>query len=62
MEATVKERMLHAIQELPEDSKVIDGMEKLYVLYKIEKGIRQADSGQKVSHEEAKKRMEKWLN
>jgi predicted transcriptional regulator len=62
MEATVKERMLHAIQELPDDSNVIDGMEKLYVLYKIEKGIRQTDAGQKVSHEEAKKRMEKWLN
>lgn len=36
-------------------------MERLYLLYKIERGIAQADSGQKVSQEEARKRMAKWL-
>lgn len=36
-------------------------LEKLYFLYKIRRGIRQADAGQTVSHEEARKRLKKWL-
>ena len=32
-------------------------MERLYVLAKIEEGLRQADAGQTVSHEEAKQRI-----
>jgi len=35
-------------------------LKKLYFLYKVEKGIQQADSGQKISHAEAKDRMKKW--
>ncbi len=36
-------------------------MERLLFLAKIEKGLRQADSGQTVSHAEVKERMAKWL-
>lgn len=60
--ATVKEKVLRAIEELPQDITFEDTFEKLYFLYKVEKGIRQADSGQKISHEEAKVRMKKWLS
>lgn len=58
---TVKEQVLKAIQELPQDATVEDAMERLYLLYKVERGIKQADAGQKISQEEAKKRMNKWL-
>jgi predicted transcriptional regulator len=32
-------------------------MDRLYVLAKIQKGLDQADAGQTVSHEEAKRRI-----
>ena len=56
---TVKEQVLKAIQELPQDATVEDAMERLYLLYKVERGIKQADAGLKISQEEAKKRMKK---
>ena len=58
---TTKEQMLHAIRELPDDATVEDAMERLYLLYKVERGIAQAEAGQKVSQEEAHTRMARWL-
>ena len=58
---TVKEKVLQAVKELPDQSSYEDVMERIYFLYKVEKGIQQADSGQKVSHEEARARLKKWL-
>ena len=58
---TTKEQMIKVIQELPEDATVEDAMERLYLLYKIERGIAQAEAGQKVSQEEARRRMAQWL-
>ena len=57
---TIKEQMMKAIQQLPEDASIEDGMERLYLLYEVERGIAQADSGQKVSQEEARQRLAKW--
>ncbi len=57
-----KEQALKVIQELPQDASIEDAMEKLYLIYKVDRGIKQADAGQKVSQEEAKKRMEKMVN
>ena len=54
---TVKEQVLKSIQELPQDASIEDAMEKLYLLYKVDRGIKQADAGEKVSQEEAKERM-----
>ena len=56
-----KQQMLKAIEELPEDANVEDALERLYLLYKIERGIKQADSGVLISQEEARQRMAKWL-
>jgi predicted transcriptional regulator len=36
-------------------------MERLLLLAKIERGLRQADTGQTLSHAEVKERMAKWL-
>ena len=57
----MKDAMLKAIQELPDDATVADAMERLYLLEKIERGIAQADAGQTVSHEEARRRLARWL-
>jgi predicted transcriptional regulator len=52
-----KERALEAIRDLPEDATVEDVMERLYFLAKVEEGLRQADAGRTISHEEAKRRI-----
>lgn len=56
-----KEQMVKAIEELPDDASVDDAVERLYLLEKIERGIAQADAGQTVSHDEALRRLSKWL-
>jgi predicted transcriptional regulator len=56
-----KEQILKALNELPDDATVEDAMERLYVLYKIERGIAQADAGQTVTQVEARQRMARWL-
>ena len=56
-----KKKILKVMDELPENVTVEDAMEKLYFLYKIEKGIEQADKGQKIEHQKVKESMKKWL-
>ena len=56
-QSSLKERVIDAVRGLPENATVEDAMERLYFLAKVEEGIRQADAGQTVSHEEARKRI-----
>ena len=44
------------------DANVEDALERLYLLYKIDRGIKQADAGELISQEEARQRMAKWLH
>ena len=55
-EPTVEARVLDAVRDLPEDATVEDAMERLYFLAKVEEGLRQADAGETVSSEEARRR------
>ncbi len=56
-----KEQAVKAIQDLPQNASIEDAMERLYLIFKVDRGIKQADDGQKISQEEAKNRMERWL-
>ncbi len=56
-----KQQMLKAIEELPDDANIEDALERLYLLYKIDRGIKQADAGELISQKEARQRMAKWL-
>lgn len=56
-----KQQMLKAIEELPEDAGVEDALDRLYLLYKVEKGLGQADRGELISQEEVRQRMAKWV-
>ena len=53
--------MLKAIEELPDTANIEDALERLYLLYKIDRGIKQADAGELISQEESRQRMAKWL-
>ena len=61
MIALDKEKIIDSLRDLPERTTIEEAMERLYLLAKIEKGIKQADEGQCISHEEAKEKMKKWL-
>lgn len=61
MIALDKEKIINSLRSLPEKTTIEEAMECLYLLAKIEKGITQATEGQCISHEEAKKKMKKWL-
>ena len=56
-----KQQILKVIEDLPDDASVEDAIDRLYLLYKIDKGIRQADRGELLSQDEARQRMAKWL-
>ena len=56
-ETKVKERVIEAVRGLPDDATVEDAMERLYFLAKVEQGLRQAETGQTVDAEEAKRRI-----
>lgn len=58
---TTKQKMLQAVNELPDDASVEDAMEKLFVLAKIERGLAQADQGETLSPQAMKDRIAKWL-
>ncbi len=56
-----KQQMLKAIEALPDDANIEDALERFYLLYKIDRGIKQAGAADLISQEEARQRMEKWL-
>jgi predicted transcriptional regulator len=56
-QSSIKQRILEAVESLPAGATVEDAMERLYFLAKIQRGLEQADTGETVSHEEAKKRL-----
>ena len=57
---TTKEKVVQAVQSLPDDASIEDAMERLLLLAKIDKGLEQADAGQTIPHSQVKERMAKW--
>jgi hypothetical protein len=58
---TTKQAVLEMIEKLPEDISVEDIMAELYLRQKVDEGLRQLDAGQGIEHEEAVRRLGKWL-
>ena len=58
---TTKAQIIHAMEDLPSDAKIEDAIERLHLLYKIERGLAQAQTGEKITQDEARKRMSRWL-
>ena len=54
---SVKQKVLDAVEALPADATIEDAMERLYFLAKVQRGLEQADAGDTLTHEEAKKRL-----
>ena len=58
---TIKEKVLQAVENLPDDAAIEEAMERLLFMAKIERGLQQADAGQTIPHDEVKQRAAKWL-
>ena len=50
-----------ALEGLPKDAQLEDVIERVYLFYKIGRGVEQLDAGQGVPHEEARKQFSEWL-
>ena len=61
MGMTTREKIIQAVQDLPENASLEDAMERILLLAKIERGIQQADAGQTIDHTQVTERMAKWL-
>lgn len=56
MTTTVKEEAKRLVEELPEEATWNDLMYEIYVRQQIEEGIKAADEGRVLSHEEVRQR------
>ncbi len=61
MQPTVKQSVIEMIERLPDDTSVEDIMAELYFRQKVDEGLRQLDAGEGIEHDEARRRLNKWL-
>ena len=56
----IRDLIAKAIAELPDDATIEDALERIFVLYKGERGIAQGDAGQTVPHDEVRAMVARW--
>ncbi|HEX6984401.1 MAG TPA: hypothetical protein VF170_03445 [Planctomycetaceae bacterium] len=59
--STAKDDVRRMLDELPDDASYEDIQYRIYVRQKIEQSLAAAERGEVVSHEEAKRRLARWL-
>jgi hypothetical protein len=59
--STPKQATLQLVERLDDDVSFEDIIYELYVLEKIQRGMKDAEAGRVVSHAEAKERLSRWL-
>lgn len=58
---SVKKKVIELIKELPEDAQYNDIFEAIFFKQKIDLGLQELEEGKGISHQEVRKRFEKWL-
>lgn len=58
---TAKQEVSELLKRLPEDCSLEDIQYHLYVLQKIERGLKDVEEGRVYTQEEVEKMMSKWL-
>ncbi len=59
-ETTVKYRVLKAMESMPQSVTFDDVMDRVSFLYKVDRGLKQVEASDTISHEEAKKQIKTW--
>lgn len=57
----IKNEVRQIIEKLPDDCTLEDIQYHLYVLQKIENGLKDVEEGRGISHDEIEKQMKKWI-
>ncbi len=57
---TVKEEAIRAISSLPDDAQIDDVMYRLYVIDKVNRGLKAIEEGQTIPTEKLLKEIESW--
>ena len=58
---TAKDEVRELLECLPDDASLEDIQYHLYVRQKIQRGLEAAEQGRTITHEEAARRMSRWL-
>ncbi len=58
---TAKEEILDLMKQIPDELTVDEALEQLQLLYDVQKGLEEAERGETISHEEAKRMIDKRL-
>jgi hypothetical protein len=58
---TVKEQLHKLVDELPDEDPVEEMQYRLYVMKKVEKGLKSIDEGRGIEHAVVVERMKQWL-
>ena len=54
---TAKQKILQAVEGLPDNATLDDAIERLCFLAKVEEGLRQSDAGETVPHADAARQL-----
>jgi hypothetical protein len=54
---TVREKVLQALQDLPEDATLDDAIERLIFLAKVDADLAELDAGKGIPHDEVRRRL-----
>ena len=54
---TEKQRILGALEQLPEDATIEDAIERLCFIAKVKEGLKQSEQGNTMPHDEARRRI-----
>jgi hypothetical protein len=57
---TIKEKVLNAVTELPQNVDFEEILERLYFLYKVETGLQQVQAGDTFIHSQAMLSLKTW--
>lgn len=55
-----RDKVIATVKELPQEFELDDLIERLVLVEKVEKGLRQIDQGKTISHEQVKEMTRKW--
>ena len=58
---TVKEEVIRMISSLPDEADYNEIMAEIYFKQKVDKSLKQIEEGKIIPHEEAVKRLSKWM-
>lgn len=58
---TAIESVKKLLEKLPIDSKYEDIIAEIYFKQRVDEGLEQIENGNYLTHDEVKKRLEKWL-